>query len=575
MAIELFSFDNGINVRKKNPLLLKEGEMQSCSGLGFKYDGVLECRAPKNTVNSTALGSIHNIHRYMNWLMVGDGYNIRYKWDLDGYCNQYVPANDEFTVANIITGNQRLNLADYRKFIFMVNGQDRKAFTKGSLYDWGVPNPTSAPGGSDGGSGLIADGDYTLYYTYYVMFPNGHVYETGPSPVSGIVTCTSNPAIIDWTGVMPSTYTGTGVTIWRKLYRVVSSSIYYVDAIKDNTTTTYTDNEETITSNAILSTSDYDKPPDNMIDIAPYLQRIFGIKKEKLYWSEPYIPFGWDVDSNIAVSKKGDDLVALTDWGDQLFMPTQSTWYRLMGSLPATWSIKRTWASQGIINRHTMAKTKWGILGLWYDGICLFDGSASRNITEDIMGKDFFEDITALESGILTQPCYAHFDGRKYYFYYPESGTTLSKCLILDFSTYPPVKIYHEDFIATAHEFHRPTGIRYLGKRDGYQYEETGNETIATFLQSGDKAFGNLIKQKNLSYLFYDLDSGGADVTVTIYADGSSVHTETLNTDSRKRKRVGMPQESGYYFGIGITCADSQDLEIYSPWALETTPFGD
>lgn len=574
MAIELFSFDNGINEKKKNPLLLKEGEMQSCSGFDFKYDGVLVCRTPRNTVNSTALNSIHTIHRYMNWVMASDSYNVRYKWDLNGYCDQYTPADDEFTAVDTITGNRKLSLADYRKFIFMVNGQDKKAFTKGNLYDWGVPNPTQKPSGSDGGDGNIAAGTYTLYYTFYVMFPNGMTYETGPSPVSDTVTLTGSSPI-DWTNVMACPYTGTGVIIWRKLYRVVSSSTYFVAAIKDNTTTTYEDNEETITSNSLLSTTGYDMPPDNMTDIAFYLQRIFGIKKEKIYWSQAYIPFGWDPDDNAAVSKKGDDLVALSSWGDQIYIPTQSTWYRLMGSDPDTWAIKRTFAGQGIINRHTLAKTKWGILGLWYDGIYLFDGSTSRNLTEDILGRKFFEDITALESGILTQPCYAHFDGRKYYFYYPESGTILTKCLILDFSTYPPVKIYHEDFIATAHEFHRPTGIRYLGKSDGYQYAETGNETIATSLQSGGKAFGNLLKQKNLAYLYYDLDSGGADVTVTIYADGSSVHTETLNTSSRERKRVGLPQESGYYFHMGLECADSQDLEIYSPWALESTPFGD
>jgi hypothetical protein len=510
----------------------------------------------------------------MNWIFIGDDENVRHKWDMTGYCNQYTPANENFTSAGTLSSNQRLSLADYRKFIFLTNGRDKKAFTKENLYDWGVAAPTQAPGGTDGGAGDISAGDYTLYYTFYVKFPNGYVYESGPSPVSSTVTL-SGSSYIAWTGILPCSYTGTGVTIWRRLYRVVSATTYYVATITDNTTTTYTDDEGTITGNAVLATTGFDVPPDNMPDIAVYLQRIFGIWQEKLYWSDPYIPFGWDPDDNIAVSKKGDDLVGVTNWGDQLYIPTQSTWYRLLGSDPDTWAIKRTFTGHGCINKDTLWATRRGILALWYDGIYLFDGSLSRNLTEPILGREFFEDITSLESGVLTYPCYATYDGNKYYFYYPTTGTTLANCLILDFSTYPPVKIYHEDFIATAHEFHRPMGIRYMGKSDGYQYEETGNETIATSGLSGEKAFGNITKQKNLEHLYYDLNSNGKNVTVDIYADGVSAQTLTLNTSSRERKRIGLAHGPGYRFSVGYSCADSQGLEIYSPWALEATPFGD
>jgi len=58
MSVEIFTFDKGINRRKKNLLLLEEGELYSCQGFNFKSDGVLECRSPKNTVNDTAIGSI-------------------------------------------------------------------------------------------------------------------------------------------------------------------------------------------------------------------------------------------------------------------------------------------------------------------------------------------------------------------------------------------------------------------------------------------------------------------------------------------------------------------------------------
>ena len=63
MTVELFSFDKGINRKKENLLALEDGEMYSCSGLHMDSVGVLKCRAPKNTVNTTELGGIKNIHR--------------------------------------------------------------------------------------------------------------------------------------------------------------------------------------------------------------------------------------------------------------------------------------------------------------------------------------------------------------------------------------------------------------------------------------------------------------------------------------------------------------------------------
>jgi hypothetical protein len=510
----------------------------------------------------------------MNWLLCGDGENVRYKHDLDGYCNQYVPANDNFTSLGCLSTDRKLSIAEYRKFMFRTKGRDKKAFTHGALYDWGIDPPKNKPVGADGGTGNIVAGDYTLYYTFFVKFPNGITYETGPSPVSDTVTL-SGSSPIDWTEVQPSTYSGTGVTIWRKLYRVVSGTAYWVHTIKDNTTTTYEDNTATITANDSLGTADYDVPPDNIADLEVYLHRIFAIKDNDLWWSETYIPFGFKSTSSQQISPKGEDLVAVVAWGDMLWMPTQKRWYRLSGSDPDTWSVKYSYADKGLINKHTMQATKFGIIGLWYDGIYLFDGMMSRNVTEKIMGREFFEDISTLESGVLNNYCYSAFDTNKYYFYYPSSGTTIDSCLVLDFSLYPEIKAYHDDFIANAHELHLPTGIRYQGKTDGYQYEETGNETITTSYQTGDRVFGNPFKQKNLTYLWYDIDTNSQDVTVTIYADGVSADVITLNESSRTRKRKELAQINGYRFSLAASCSASQDLKIYEPWALEATSFGD
>jgi len=112
-------------------------------------------------------------------------------------------------------------------------------------------------------------------------------------------------------------------------------------------------------------------------------------------------------------------------WSEQLYIPSRYRWYRLQGSSSDTWSVKQTFTDSGVINRHTLAVTRFGILGLYYDGIYIFDGATNKNLTEKYLGEQFFADIDDLDS------CWAYFDGLRYYFYYTD---TTNQCIVLDFS---------------------------------------------------------------------------------------------------------------------------------------------
>ena len=456
-SVDTFSFDKGINTRK-NPTLLDEGEMQSCSGFSFENDGYITPMKPRVKITSDAYGEIRNLHRYLNTILMAEGNNIRYAWDLRGFCDNYTAPDNNFAYAGNGTP-YRYRTVDYSGLIYMVNGNGNKMFFKDTLYTWGINNPTEAPQLA-AGAGSNPNGTYTCYYTYLVKFPNGMEYETGPSPSSSVTVASQ---AITWSGISPCLYSGTGVVIHRKLYRYSTSlaAVYYVATIADNTTTTYSDTatDASLQTNDILSTVSYTAPPENMTDIEFYIYRMFSIKGEYLYWSEPYIPFGFKATSSINVS--GDELVAVMFWGDQLYIGTSSKWYRLSGTDPDTWSIKQTFADKGIINTHTVKSTKYGILGLWYDGLYVFDGSVAKNVTEKKIGTELFTSTISDRDA-----CYAEWDGKKYYFYYPESGSTLSKCLVIDFTFYPDIRFYHDPFIASAHQFHLPTGRRYIARFD-------------------------------------------------------------------------------------------------------------
>lgn len=566
MPIEPITFGRGLNVAN-SPLILKDGELVVCSAYSFNNVGRMDTRPALSKVNTTAVGSINGIHRYKNWVIVTDAGAVRYKWDLNGYCDLFTPTNDNFTLAGYV-GTGRPRFADMDDFTFIANGQDRKCFSAG-LFDWAVESPTQAPVGATG-SGGNPSGSYSLYYTFLVKFPNGRTVETDASP-AGSVTVSSQK--IEWSGILPCPYSGTGCVIHRKLYRWSTGlgDTYFVATITDNTTTTYSDNysDATLQANDILDTTGYSTPPEGFVDISNYLQRIFGIKGSSVYYSEPYLPFSFKATSTISVTRPGEDLKSCIPWGDQLYLGWPASWRRLQGADSDTWSIKNTFAEQGPINTHTTMPTRFGILFQWYDGIYVFDGTVSRNITAKELGLSMFTDIT--------NPSLAHaeFDGQRYWFVYPATGTTLNRCLVIDFRTYPDLKFYNYDFIPSAYDFHFQSGIKYFAKTDGYQYDESGTETIATSLQTGDRAMGSVLVQKNISKIFYDIDTNGKDVTLTLYADGAACSpTYTLNESSRVRSFFKTASHQGYRFSLALSCSDSTSVIIYEPWGIEYTPFG-
>jgi hypothetical protein len=573
--VDSYSFDKGINLRK-NPYLHTEGELQSCSGFSFEKDGYLTPMKPRAVLDHDTYGTIYDIHRYMNWVLINEGSNCRYKWDLRGYCDQYTAADENFTFAGI-GYPARHKIVDYKDWVFMVNGFENKCFSRGNMYPWGIENPKLTPIGTAGSVGN-PDGTYYLGYTFLVKFPNGEIYETGLSEY-GIVSVSSQ--IIEWTNIGICPYVGTDVVIHRCLYRYSSTlgAIYYVATINDNTTTTYSDNNEdaTVAVNAILSTEDYSTPPDNIIDLELYLQRLFAIQGTYLWWSEPYLPFAFKTTSAINFSDNGDDLVGVVYWGDQLYLASHTSWYRLPGTDPDTWAKKETYADHGIINTHTIAKSKYGIIGLGdTDGLYLFDGSTSNNITLKKLGAELFQDISDHKA------CWGKFDGLRYKFYYPTTGSTCNACLVVDFTFYPELRFYHDPFIASSSEHHRPSKRNYIAKA-GLTYEEasTGGEAIDVSTVTGNKVGQGLLQRKAIEYIYYDINTHGKDVTLKIYIDGTEKtdKTWTLNETSRTRGRledVPIQDWEGYRFDIGLSCSSvtDEDLEIYAPFAIKFQPAG-
>lgn len=117
---------------------------------------------------------------------------------------------------------------------------------------------------------------------------------------------------------------------------------------------------------------------------------------------------------------------------------------------------------------------------------------------------------------------------------------------------------------------------------EGYIYEEsTSGAAMDVAVKTGEGVGKNILQQKQMKYLYYDLNTHGKDVTVTVYIDGvaQTDKTITLNTTTRERGRYeDIPDTwQGYRFSLAISCDDitDDDLEIYAPFATKYTAFGE
>ena len=567
--IETFHFTQGMN-RRKGRLYLEEGEMYTCDNFSMEHEGVLEERSAKTksiAIDTTATSIINGIHRYIDSVVASSKAYCAGEQVFFNYI--YQRDKDAVSCTNIekLANNLRPKFADYEKFIFVVDGETKRAYIDSNKYEWGVANPVSAPSVAVGAAGNPS-GTYVCTVTYTVVFPNGKQYETASSPSASVVLASEK---CEWSSIPTCPYSGEGVLIYRNLYRTVSGTSYLVATIPDNTTTTYSDNvtDTNLQTSSVYDNTNYSTPPENAVDIAVYLQRMFFVKGSSIYWSEAYMPFAVKTTSSIVVTKEDEDIVGIVSWADQLIIVSKERWYRLQGSDATSWAIKGTYSDHGLVNRNTIKKTRQGIIGLDYDGIYLFNGYLSQNLTEKKLGRNFITDLDDLDV------CYAEYDGEIYHFYYASSGSVIDSCLKIDFTHgHANLQMYVGDYV-DADEYYPEGSLRYLAI-DGYEYTSGGTETIATTVITGDRAFGNIGKLKNLRYLYYDINTNSVDVTVTFYADGTSYFTLTLNNSSRERVRSQvLPQVEAYRFALGITCADAQNVKIYSPWVLEGTAVGD
>jgi hypothetical protein len=596
-------FHLGLNGEARS-CLIKPGYLRQVQNISFAKEGTQRLRPSFGKMNTNQLAAFNSVKAFKSSLFATTLANL--------YGN--LGSGNLIDLTSVLAGAWSWSI--YKDFCFGANGQSFiMADSNLNVFNPIIPNPVSPVSGVASGTGTI-NGTYGLYVSFLITFPNGQVYETGLSPVSGDVTA-SDASQIEWEGIPICSYAslqGAAPTITRNLYRGPGSqnatiaNIYFVGNIPDNTTTTFTDiNTDTdLAANFVCFVDLYVPPPIPKL-LAFHYGRMYIIAPThswRLWYTEPasasevtnteitdaafqnenLIPIATTIDNWDDMRTSGFDEVdpqALVSWGINLYIALKNTWIRKQGEDPATWGYKKTYARMGIGAPSSVAISSkpLGIIGVTnpefgQPGIAVFTGQESQLISSPKLDFIFEHDLDI--SKIAN--CQGVMSGDYYLLIYPSLDGTM-KFLALDMRRYPDVRTaYWTNLNAQSIDSSSQGTNIFIGGSDGYVRTPIAGESMAVLLETNDlsgnpeKNETNKIKTfKNFKYAL----KGTVQVQFYIddilaqWPDGTTEMTLT-GTGETLQWIQSLPQDwQGYRIRLMLTGTNLTEVEIYSPWSID------
>jgi hypothetical protein len=286
------------------------------------------------------------------------------------------PGNIYFNATGtpIMTGlsGNRVGFASLLGWMFIMDSLKQGRHNGTTLHNWGIAAPTTALTCAIGAAHTGGTtGQYSFYYTYVT---NDQFYETGPSPVSNIITTAGND--IDFSGVTfssdPEMVGGS-----RNIYAVGGNlgAAYLVATIPDNTSTTsiafpaagydnWNTNDLIATNEGITMPGAHDPPPGGAGLAGPYLSRLYTWVGNRLYYTPPGLPQYWSTDAAVGdwvdVGEHGENIQWCVAHTNVLMIYKQKSIWRLIGD-PLTGTLEQVEAGVGLCNAFAVTPGAGGI----------------------------------------------------------------------------------------------------------------------------------------------------------------------------------------------------------------------
>jgi len=256
----------------------------------------------------------------------------------------------------------------FREYLFFCNGVDVNYKYRG----FEQPRPMTLPQPAACSAAAGAAGTLSGSYSYRVAFRNSTNVTESLASAAVTVSLTSQQ------GSLSSIPVSTDQQVnQRRIYRKdPGSSLYrYLADINDNTTTTYTDNTASITTNEIINDYRGDLEPCRYCEV--FGNRVWFANSQTyssgLYFSEAGT-FDFPAANLIQVDRgDGDEITGIKAAFGGLVIFKRRAIHFLTGDGPTSYQVRPVVVGRGTVSAQTVKKTPKGLYFLADDGVYLWD----------------------------------------------------------------------------------------------------------------------------------------------------------------------------------------------------------
>lgn len=225
--------------------------------------------------------------------------------------------------------------------------------------------------------------DRLYVYTYVNEFGE----EGAPSEPSSMISIGDGQSVtvgMD-TGATITIGSGPAFTVQKKrIYRTVTGSndadYQFVTEVLISAAT-YADSIDFASLGEIIQTETYELPPADLKGLVSHPNGfLVGFDANKLYASEPYLPYAWP--SDYIKTMESETIIALAIYGSTIVILTDSSPYLAPCTDPASISPRNADQVFPCVGRQAVVSTGYSVVYVSPVGLISFDASGPRNVTE-------------------------------------------------------------------------------------------------------------------------------------------------------------------------------------------------
>lgn len=390
-----------------------------------------------------------------------------------------------------------------------------------NYYKLGIPAPTGAPTATlaSGATEGVATEARAYVYTYVGKLGE----ESAPSPPSNILICPAGGATVALSGLVVDVSASTGREIEKfRIYRVATGSsgnaeYLFVAEIATSYVLPYADTLDTSELAEPLATINWNAPRDDMTSLGLTAYGVaYAAYGKILCLSEPFVPYAWPRDYELTCD---NDIVAIGHYDNYIIVGTKGRPVMITGIDPANMSQQELPIIEACASARSMVSMGQYAVYASPNGLVMAYGSTARLITDGV--------ISSREWALMTPSsihAYQH-RGKYLFFWYTDNSNKGG-------AIFDPLR--PEDGLVRINGYY---AAGYRDVQNDILYLIDSSKNLVKFDANSASPMTHSWKSKvvvmdrpaSMTAARVLADSY-ASLTLTVYADGSTHHTQAITS---------------------------------------------